>query len=127
MERDQIEQGKPALDLLAISKENAHISFIHWEVCVMFGPRQEGEYPGRNLDCQEAVSQGIADLIAQATLSGGSEAEAASALSRTDIPGIRDLINDAVEAGWSVDEAARAVAEVAKGMQVGYAGIDPNE
>ncbi|KAB2655086.1 hypothetical protein F9K94_21250 [Brucella tritici] len=93
----------------------------------MLGPRKEGDYPDRDIDCQEAVSLGISDLIEQATLSGGSEAEAAAALSGTDIPGIRDLINDAVEAGWSADEAARAVAEVAKGMQVGYAGTDPNE
>lgn len=93
----------------------------------MLGPRQNGDYPDRYIDCQEAVSQGITDLIEQATLSGGSEAEAAAALSGTDIPGIRDLINDAVDAGWAADEAARAVAEVAKGMQIGYEGTDPNE
>lgn len=93
----------------------------------MFGPRQEGEYPDRDLDCQEAVSQGIADLIEQATLSGDSEDEAAAALSGKDIPGVRDLIDEALSAGWSAEEAARAVVEVAKGMQVGYAGTDPNE
>jgi len=93
----------------------------------MLGPRKEGDYPDRDIDCQEAVSHGISDLIERATLSGGSEAETAAALSGTDIPGIRDLINDAVEAGWSADEAARAVAEVAKGLKVGYAGTDPNE
>jgi len=93
----------------------------------MIGPKQSGEYPDRDIDCQEAVSQGISDLIEQATLSGGSETEAAAALSGADVPGIRDLINDAVQAGWSPDEAARAVAEVAKGMQIGYAGTDPNE
>jgi len=82
----------------------------------MIGPKQLGDYPDRDIDCLEAVSQGISDLIEQSTLSVGSEAEAAAALSRTDIPGIRDLSNDAVEAGWLADEAARAVVEVAKGM-----------
>lgn len=93
----------------------------------MLGPRKEGDYPDRDIDCQEAVSLGISDLIEQATLSGGSEAEAAAALTGKEVPGIRNLIDDAVEAGWSADDAARAVAEVAKGMQIGYAGTDPNE
>lgn len=51
----------------------------------MLGPKQAGDYPDRDIDCQEAVSQGITDLIEQATLAGGSEDEAASALSGKDI------------------------------------------
>ncbi len=42
----------------------------------MMGPKRKGRYPDRDLDCQEAVSMGISDLIEQATLFGTSEAGA---------------------------------------------------
>jgi hypothetical protein len=61
------------------------------------------------------------------TLTGGSRAEAAAAISGKNVPGIQNLINDAVKAGWSADEAARAITEVAEGKRVGYAGTVQNE
>ncbi|GLU29439.1 hypothetical protein [Brucella sp. NBRC 12950] len=93
----------------------------------MQGPKREGLYPDREIDCQEAMSQGIADLIEQATLSGTSEADAAAAISDTAIPGIRDLIDDAVAAGWAPEEAASAVKVVAAGMYRGFTGTEPDE
>lgn len=93
----------------------------------MQGPRREGDYPDRGIDCQEAMSQGIADLIEQATLSGTSEADAAAAISDTAIPGIRDLIDDAVAAGWTPEEAASAIKVVAAGMYRGFTGTEPDE
>lgn len=93
----------------------------------MQSPRREGLYPDREIDCQEAMSQGIADLIEQATLSGTSEADAAAAISDTAIPGIRDLINDAVAAGWAPEEAASAIKIVSAGMYRGLTGTEPDE
>lgn len=93
----------------------------------MNGPKREGQYPDRDIECQEAVAQGIADLIEQATLSGTSEADAAAAISDTAIPDIRDLIDDAVAAGWSPEEAASAIKVVSSGMYLGYTGKDPDE
>lgn len=93
----------------------------------MQGPRREGDYPDRDIDCQEAMSQGIADLIEQAALSGASEADAAAAISDTAIPGIRDLIDDAVASGWSPEEAASAIKIVSAGMYHGFTGTDPDE
>lgn len=93
----------------------------------MLKPKQAGRYPDREVDCQEAISQGIADLIEQATLSGASEAEAAAAIADTGIPGIRDLIDDAVAAGWTPEEAASAIKVVSAGMYRGYTGTEPDE
>ncbi|MFC7064825.1 hypothetical protein [Brucella rhizosphaerae] len=93
----------------------------------MLKPKQSGNYPDRDLDCQEAVSQGIADLIEQAALSGTSEADAAAAIADTGVPGIRDLIDDAVASGWSAEETAKAIKAVSAGMYLGYTGTDPDE
>jgi hypothetical protein len=93
----------------------------------MLKPKQAGSYPDRDLDCQEAVAQGIADLIEQATLSGTSEADAAAAIADTGVPGIRDLIDDAVVAGWSAEETATAIKVVSAGMYRGYTGTEPDE
>lgn len=93
----------------------------------MFGPKQSGDYPDRDIDCQEAVSQGIADLIEQATLSGTSEAAAAEALAGKSTPGIPDLIADAKAAGWHEMETANAIKLVAAGMYRGFTGTDPDE
>lgn len=59
-----------------------------------------GFYPDRDIDCQEDVAQGIADLIEQATLSGSLEQNAAAAIADAGVPGTRDLIADAKAAGW---------------------------
>ncbi|MBO1040385.1 hypothetical protein [Brucella pituitosa] len=93
----------------------------------MQGPKREGQYADRDIECQEAVAQGIADLIEQAPLSGTSEADAAAAISDTAIPGFRDLIDDAVAAGWSAEETANAIKVVAAGMYLGYTGKEPDE
>lgn len=88
---------------------------------------EKGVYPDRELDCEEAMSQGIADLIEQAILSGTSEADAAAGISDTAIPGIRDLIDDAVASGWSPEEEASAIKVVSAGMYRGFTGTEPDE
>ncbi len=93
----------------------------------MNGPRKPGDYPDRDIDCQEAVAQGIADLIEQATLSGSSEQDAAAAIADTAVPGIRDLIDDAVASGWSAEETANAIKIVSAGMYRGFTGTEPDE
>lgn len=93
----------------------------------MLGPKQAGFYPDRDVDCQEAVAQGIADLIEQAVLSGTSEADAAAALAGKSTPGVPDLIADAKAAGWREIETANAIKTVAAGLAMGYAGTDPEE
>ncbi|KAA9369575.1 hypothetical protein [Ochrobactrum quorumnocens] len=93
----------------------------------MLGPKQSGFYPDRDVDCQEAVAQGITDLIEQATLSGTSEADAAAALAGKSTPGITDLIAEAKAAGWHEMETANAIKVVAAGMANGYAGTEPEE
>ncbi|MFK4820981.1 hypothetical protein ACI0FS_14880 [Ochrobactrum quorumnocens] len=93
----------------------------------MIRPKQPGFYPNRDVDCQAAVAQGIADLIEQATLSGTSEADASAALAEQNVPGIRDLIEEAKAVGWQEAEVANAIKIVAAGMANGYAGFDPEE
>lgn len=93
----------------------------------MFGPKQVGDYPDRDIDCQEAVSQGIADLVDRAVISGGTEAEVTAALAGARVIGVRELIQDAVDAGWSEDEAATAIRIVAENMHRGVSGTDPEE
>jgi len=62
------------------------------------------------IDCQEAVSQGIADHVERQVLSGAAEAEATAMLSVSKVVDVRVFIQDAVEAGWSEGEAATASA-----------------
>ena len=93
----------------------------------MQGPKQPGDYPDRDVDCQEAVAQGIADLIEQAALSGSSEQDAAAAIADTAVPGIRDLIDDAVAAGWQEAETANAIKIVSAGMYRGLTGTEVDE
>ncbi|MBA8862721.1 hypothetical protein FHW19_004472 [Ochrobactrum anthropi] len=93
----------------------------------MQGPKQKGNYPDRDIDCQEAVAQGISDLIEQAVLSGSSETDAAAAIADTGIPGIRELIDDAVAAGWSAEETASAIKTVSAGMYRGFSGTEIDE
>ncbi len=50
-------------------------------------PKADGNYPDRNIDCQEAVASGIIDLI-----------------------------ETAENAGWGAVEAARAINEVSRGL-----------
>ncbi len=64
----------------------------------MLKPKHPGDYPDRDIDCQEAVSDEIVSLI-----------EAAK------------------NAKWSELEAAEAIAQVARGIVRGYLNNDPNE
>ena len=41
--------------------------------------------------------------------------------------GLFSLIDDAQEAGWDRIEIARAIASMAKGVQMGETGTDPEE
>ena len=93
----------------------------------MHSPKQNGPYPDRETDCQEAVSEGVAELLEQATLEGRSEKEAEAVIDGTSLPGASNLIEEAVEAGWSADEAADAITIVSEEIRKGETGKDPNE
>lgn len=93
----------------------------------MFGPKQPGDYPDRDIDCQEAVSQGIAELVDRAVVSGATEAEVTAALAGARVIGVRELIQDAVQAGWTEEEAATAIRIVSENMHRGVTGTDPDE
>lgn len=62
------------------------------------GPKREGKYPDRNIDCQEAVAGLVIDIIEQAE-----------------------------KAGWSATEAAKAINEVSRGLYVGHSGNNAHE
>jgi len=62
------------------------------------GPKREGKYPDRNIDCQEAIAGAVVDIIEQAEKSG-----------------------------WTAVEAARAINDVSRGLFVGIQGKDPVE
>ncbi|MCM0752058.1 hypothetical protein DEA98_14425 [Brucella pseudogrignonensis] len=64
----------------------------------MNGPKREGNYPDRGLDCQEDVAGKLVEAL--------DEAEAA---------------------GWDRIEAAKALAKVANGIHMGERGTDPDE
>jgi len=93
----------------------------------MLSPKQNGPYPDREIDCQEAVSEGVAELLEQATLEGRSEKEADAVIDGTSLPGASNLIEEAVEAGWSADEAADAITIVSEKIRKGETGEDPIE
>ncbi|MBA8822336.1 hypothetical protein BRY73_02735 [Ochrobactrum sp. P6BS-III] len=64
----------------------------------MNGPKRPGEYPDREIDCQEDVAARL--IIA---------------------------LDDAEAAGWDRIEAANAILEAAKAIQKGETGTDPEE
>lgn len=64
----------------------------------MLKPKHPGDYPDRDVDCQEAVSDEVIGLI-----------EAAH------------------NARWSEAETAAAIEQVAKGLLRGFLNADPNE
>lgn len=64
----------------------------------MNGPKHEGKYPDRNIDCQEEMA---AKLV--------------------------EALDDAEAAGWSRLEAAAAMVEAAIGIQLGERGTEPDE
>lgn len=64
----------------------------------MKGPKKDGNYADRFMDCKEALADGLFGLI-----------------------------DDAQEAGWDRIEVARAIASMAKGVQMGEMGTDPEE
>ncbi|WP_407976115.1 hypothetical protein ACJKIH_03055 [Brucella pseudogrignonensis] len=64
----------------------------------MHGPKHQGDYSDRELDCQEDVAGKIVESL--------DEAEAA---------------------GWDRIEAAKALVEAAIAIQMGERGTDPNE
>ncbi len=94
----------------------------------MLGPRHPNCYPNGQIECQEAVAQGIADLIEEKhdIEHVGSRCSPA-ALAGKSAPGIRDLIGEAKVAGWQESELANAIKVETSGMAKGSAGADPNE
>lgn len=93
----------------------------------MIGPKQAADYPDRDIDCQEAVSQAVAELIEQASISGRASADAAAEIADTGVPGVREIIDAASEAGWSREETENAIKEVAAGMYRGFTGTERDE
>lgn len=64
----------------------------------MNGPKRDGNYPDRGLECQEQLAPLLIDALDQAEASG-----------------------------WDRLEAAKALAEVANGIHMGERGTDPDE
>lgn len=64
----------------------------------MNAPKHEGNYPDRDIDCQEQIAPRLIDILDQAEVSG-----------------------------WDRLEAANALAVVANGIHMGERGIDPEE
>jgi len=64
----------------------------------MNGPKHEGKYPDRNLECESEMAARVVDAL--------DEAEAA---------------------GWDRVEAAKAMIRAAKSVYMGESGTDPNE
>ncbi|MFK4063484.1 hypothetical protein [Brucella anthropi] len=64
----------------------------------MKGPKKDGDYADRFMDCQEALADGLFGLI-----------------------------DNAQEAGCDRIEIVRAIATMAKGVQMGEMGTDPEE
>lgn len=93
----------------------------------MLEPKEIGPYPDREIDCQEAVFEEVAELLEQATLEGRSPKEAEAVIDGTSIPGANNLIEEAVETGWSADEAADAIKIVSEEIRKGETDVDPNE
>ncbi|MDH0125387.1 hypothetical protein N7376_15370 [Brucella intermedia GD04153] len=62
------------------------------------GPKSDGKYPDRNIDCQTAIAFRVVQLI-----------------------------EEAENSGWTAIEAAKAIQEVSRGLFVGHAGKDRNE
>lgn len=98
----------------------------------MQGPKRPGAYPDRELDCQEAVAEGIVNLVDEAVVSGSADNEADvlagfAKLAQAPTAGMRDLLQEAVEAGWSMEEASKAVMVTAAAMRTGALGTDPDE
>lgn len=98
----------------------------------MQGPKRQGHYPDREIDCQEAVAEGIANLVDDAMVTGSASSEADvlvgfAKISTAPSAGMRTLLQEAVDAGWTINEAAEAIAITAAGMRTGYLGTDPDE
>lgn len=61
-------------------------------------PKKPGDYPDRDIDCQEHIAPRLVDILDQAEASG-----------------------------WDRLEAANALSEVANGIHMGERGTDPDE
>lgn len=48
---------------------------------LIFGPKRDGAYPGREIDCQEAISARLVELIDTARNSGWTTLEVTRAIS----------------------------------------------
>lgn len=66
------------------------------------GPRQNGNYPDRWIDCQHALEPLFLDLI---------QANPAPFIDLSQMAG--PIFEAAYEAGWTVDDVAKAIADLA--------------
>jgi len=62
----------------------------------MLKPKHSGQYPDRDIDCQEAVANEIRGLIASAKNAGWNEAETADAIARVAHTLIQQYANSAL-------------------------------
>ncbi|QFP61875.1 hypothetical protein [Brucella anthropi] len=96
----------------------------------MKGPKHEGDYPDRDTDCQEALSEEITRLMDEYTAGGtaGSMEEINAGISKVNkgIP-FGDVIPIAVAAGWSKAEAEANLEYAVEIIRAGIDGTDPNE
>lgn len=93
----------------------------------MNGPKKTGNYVDRDIDCQEAVSQGVANLIEDANDTQRSEIDIAADTANASDPRVDELISKAVKAGWKSDEAQAAIVHVAAGIHRALTGLEPDE
>ncbi|MDB5522363.1 MAG: hypothetical protein JWM58_126 [Rhizobium sp.] len=83
---------------------------------IIRAPRQEGEYPDRDLDCQEAIEKAF---LAQTAIAGAAF---------IDLKRVRSAITaDAVSAGWSDVDVESAVSELARCYALKVARINNDD
>lgn len=94
----------------------------------MRGPKQEGAYPDRDIDCQEDLAEAFDDRFDRGILIG-QHPRGAGMRGRLKEPqdNWNDIIADAVAAGWSEQESRTALLIVIDGMREGEAGTNPQE
>jgi len=77
---------------------------------MIMGPKAEGDYPDRWLECQRALEPAFRDLI---------EAQETPFVDLASV--VEPLLDAAVSAGWTAHDVSVAVAELAVNHEIGHA------
>lgn len=94
----------------------------------MRGPKREGAYPDRDIDCQEELAEAFNERFDRGVLSGH-HPRGTGMRGKLKEPqdNWNDIIADAVAIGWTEQEARKALHIVLDGMREGEAGTNPQE